>query len=195
MIWRLDATVPKGIYGQMMSGAWTTCPGCGLRMPRAEGPAGARPGASPECHGLYGELAARALSDPRLARFHQLSVDTYAAQHAHPEDPPIGTAFALLGLHWALDRGLSGNQVRAAHQRLAEATASWPPFDRPRRTGQVTVFEVAAAGSWQEHRDLLYRWARSVWAAWAPAHARVEELTKRHWPAIAQAAARAAPQA
>jgi len=83
--------------------------------------------------------------------YHQLAVDTYAAQHAardvDGDIPPIGVAYALVGLHLALDRGMPGMRVRAAHQRMGKPDRSWPRLPAPERTGAVTVLDVAAAGA------------------------------------------------
>jgi len=80
------------------------CPGCGLELPASGLPSDPRRNASPECWQLYGEVQGYALRHLELVRdLHQLTVDTYAAQHA-PRDPggdrpPIGVAYALVGLH------------------------------------------------------------------------------------------------
>ena len=94
----------------------TICPGCGLELPGSGLPPDPRHNASAECWQLYGEVQGYALRHPWLVRdLHQLTVDTYAAQHA-PRDPgggpPIGVAYALVGLHLALDRGRTGLEVR-----------------------------------------------------------------------------------
>jgi Family of unknown function (DUF5946) len=105
-----------------MSGS-TTCPGCGLQLPASGVPWDRRRNASPECWQLYGEVQGFALRHLELVRdFQQLTVDAYAAQHG-PRDgggdvPPISVAYALVGLHLALDRGASGIEVRTAHQRM-----------------------------------------------------------------------------
>ena len=142
---------------------------------------------------MYHEVAARALSDWRLAAHHQLAVDTYAAQHAGAATPAIRVAFALLGLHWSLDLGLSGPEVRAAHGAAARASMTWPSFELPPRVHDVTVLDVAAAETPQQHVEELRRWAPRLWASWACARASVEQLTAELWPEIARAAARVAP--
>ena len=105
-----------------------------------------------------------------LGRFHQLTVDAYGAQHAGAPTPPISTAFALLGLHLALDEGWSGTAVRAAHQALARRHRSWPVFRAPAEPGSLTIADVAASTSPAEHAERVQAWAASVWEAWRPAH-------------------------
>jgi Family of unknown function (DUF5946) len=170
-----------------MSGS-TTCPGCGLELPASGLPWDPRRQASPECWQLYGEVQGFELRHVELVRdHHQLAVDAYAAQHA-PRDasgeiPPIGVAYALVGLHLALDRGVPGVQVRAAHQRMGKPDASWPPLPAPERTGAVTVLDVAAAGVMADsaagHARAVRGWAAAVWQAWAAQHAAVAALAGR----------------
>jgi hypothetical protein len=165
----------------------TTCPGCGLELPASGWLPDPRRNASPECWRLFGEVQGFELRHLELVRdYHQLAVDTYQAQHAprdHREIPPIGVAYALVGLHLALDRGLRGVEVRAAHQRMGKPDASWPRLEPPGHTGTVTVFDVAAAGtmvgSVSGHAEAVRRWAAAVWRAWAPRHATVAALTDR----------------
>jgi Family of unknown function (DUF5946) len=170
-----------------MSGA-TTCPGCGLRLPASGFPPDLRRNASPECWQLYGEVQGFALNHLELVRdFQQLTVDAYAAQHAPGEVGvnvlPISVAYALVGLHLALDRGVSGIEVRGAHQRMGRPDPSWPRLPTPERTGAMTVFDVAAAGamvgSVAGHAKAVRAWAAGVWQAWAAEHATVAALADR----------------
>ncbi len=151
------------------------CPGCGARFP---GPA---PGqvqvqvatyrASPECVADYHELSALILDNAAAAgQWHQLGTDTYAAQHVGPRMRPITLWFALVGLHLALDRGLTGPQVRDAHQYLSSRGGDWPRFAAPDSPGSLTAHDVP--------RDLdggalsagLVAWAEAVWQVWQPVH-------------------------
>jgi len=170
-----------------MSGR-TTCPGCGLELPASGVPWDPRRNASPECWQLYGEVQGFELHHVELVRdCHQLAVDAYAAQHAardvDGDIPPIAVAYALVGLHLALDRGMPGVQVRAAHQRMGKPDSSWPRLSAPERTGAVTVLDVAAAGAMVDsvtgHAEAVLAWAAAVWQAWAPQHAAVVALADR----------------
>jgi hypothetical protein len=144
----------------------STCPGCGLELP-GEAPADPCRHASAECWALYGEVSGAQMTRPaRLGAVRQLTVDAYAAQHVGPETPPIGPAFALIGLHLALDEGWAGWQVRDEHQRLARRRREWPRLTPPADLGPLTVFDVAMADSDDEHVALVRRWAETVWKAW-----------------------------
>jgi hypothetical protein len=187
---RVDAVAGRGLLAGAslitMSGS-TTCPGCGLQLPAIDLPWDRRRNASPECWQLYGEVQGFELRHLELVRdLHQLTVDAYAAQHAPREVgdvPPISVAYALVGLHLALDRGVSGLEVRAAHQRMGKPDPSWPRLPTPDRTGAISVFDVAAAGamvgSVAGHAKAVRAWAAAVWQAWAAQHATVAMLADR----------------
>ena len=162
----------------------SVCPGCGLRASPGGIPLDRPLNASAECWGLHAELVGFELNHPDLAgRYHQLTVDAYGAQHAGRPTGRIYVAYSLVGLHLALDRGWSGPQVRALHQRMGRPDASWPDFRRSSRTGALTVADVVTAGAWVDsvegHATLVDRWAHSVWDAWSDQAARVRELTAR----------------
>ena len=159
----------------------STCPGCGLWLPVELSSPIPRLNASGECWRLYGEVTGKAMTDPVLGGLHQLTVDSYAAQHPRAAGPTITTAFALIGLHLALEKGCSGIQVRDAHQRLARERKRWPAFRAPAglKAIALTILDVAISSSRDEHRDALDRWARAVWSAWSPEHEIIAELAGR----------------
>ncbi|TME13208.1 MAG: serine/threonine protein kinase [Chloroflexi bacterium] len=128
---------------------------------------------------MYGEVAGYELQHVALlGRWHQLLVDTYAAQHVGERTPRIGPAFALIGLQLALERGWDGPVVRDAHQALARAHRDWPPFlPAPRFQGGLTVADLALAGSSEAHVEILRAWAGDVWAGWADRQETVRALT------------------
>jgi hypothetical protein len=161
----------------------TPCPGCGLVLPGSGALWERRSLASEACHALYGEVAGYELEHlVRLGKWHQLLVDTYAAQHAGPETPLIGTAFALVGLALALEDGWDGLRVRDAHQQMAREFQGWPRFELPPSRGSVTVFDLAMAGSPEAHVERLGVWAADVWAAWSASHAAVRALISERLP-------------
>jgi hypothetical protein len=164
-------------------GAWAACPGCGVALPGASVSSDTRRNASDACWQMYGEVTGRELQDlVALGRYHQLTVDTYGAQHAGAATPAIGTAFSLIGLHLALDEGLDGPDVREIHRRLAADRVAWPRFDPPTTSWAVTVYDVALAGSSEEHAALVARWAASVWEGWRGAHRPVARLIAERLP-------------
>jgi len=159
------------------------CPGCGVELPDSAAPWDSRSLASEACHALYGEVAGfESQHIVELGRWHQLLVDTYAAQHAGHRTPSIGTAFALIGLHLALVQGWDGLAVRHAHQDLARRYREWPVFPTPGRRGAQTVLDLALASTPEEHVERLRAWATSVWEAWAESHVAVVTLIAERLP-------------
>ncbi len=152
------------------------CPGCGARLPVSDAFPDARYNASAECWQLYGELTAYTLTRGYDTFIHQLLVDTYGAQHPVEGGPPIGLAFALIGLYLTYERGYTGRQVQHMHMLLAQRSKTWPRFTPPSDRGLLTVADVLRAGPGEERDELLRRWGRSVWNAWAPEHERVRSL-------------------
>jgi hypothetical protein len=159
------------------------CPGCGVSLPSTgQHAAPPRRRASAECWQRYGEVAGAILANPAvLGRWHQTSVDAYAAQHVAPDTPAITVCFALNGLYLVLERGLAGTAAREAHRRLASTVdrREWPRFTAPARPGAVTVLDVNLFGTPQEQARAVERWGRSVWQAWSHVHEQVREMTER----------------
>ena len=153
------------------------CPGCGLQLP-ATGSA-VDPGrlrASPECSELYGEVFARVMTDAvRLGRWHQTCVDAYAAQHVGSRTPLITTFFALSTLYLVLERDFTGQQGRQAHSYIATnfGPSDWPCLEGPTRRGEITVMDVALAGTAEELATGIHEWGQSVWHSWPGAHDQV----------------------
>lgn len=164
--------------------AWTVCPGCGARLPVTGWTPPRGLDGSGECWQVHGEVVGFEVAHVELVRrFHQLTVDAYGAQHAGGRSSPLRVAYSLVGLHLALDRGLPGHEVRAAHQRMGRRDPSWPAFARPEQTGEVTIVDVAEAGvmlgSVAGHAELAQRWADVVWRSWEHQHAAVVALSER----------------
>jgi hypothetical protein len=112
---------------------------------------------------------------PQLGGLHQLTEDAYGAQHAGPKVPAIGMAFALIGLHLALDEGWSGNGVRSAHQYIAAHHRDWPRFAAPQIVAGLTIAHVAGSSTPEEHASRVRAWAASVWESWSAEHQAVRE--------------------
>jgi hypothetical protein len=72
--------------------------------------------------------------------------------------------------------------VRAAHQYLAQRFRNWPAFDPPSTTRNVTVMDVAVAGSPDAHEAAVSRWAADVWSSWRHEHDRVARLVGERLP-------------
>lgn len=136
---------------------------------------------SPECWLVFTEVVGAEFNHALLyGQAHQLTVDSYAVQHAGGPHPDKSVDIHLCGLHLVLERGLAPTRVPRLQQRLAAARNSWPHFTPPADTGKLTVFDLALADSTEAHIELAREWARSVWQAWSPHHAAVAGLVSQH---------------
>lgn len=158
------------------------CPGCGLELPIREGAAcHAYYHASPECWSMYTEVLGLEYSNSALfGAVHQLTVDTYAAQHAGGLHPDKSVAIHLSGLYLVLDRGVHPLRVPPLLQRLAASGEVWPHLEPPVDRGALTVWNVASIAPGDEYLKSVRAWAHQVWKAWSEHHGAVASLLSRH---------------
>ena len=169
----------------MTTRSQTTCPGCGLELP--EKPAASGEGyynATSECFDVYAEILGEEFSSPVLfGAVHQLSVDTYAVQHAGGPHPDKSMGVHLVGLYLVLERGFAPTSAPPIMAKMASAIAVWPHFDPPARSAEqrlLTVYDVATSESIPEQIKAVKAWAQSVWGAWAEHHDGVAALVAEH---------------
>ena len=153
------------------------CPGCGLEMLRRDN---ALPDVyyhtSPECWAVYTEVLAAELSNALLfGQVHQLTVDSYAVQHAGGPHPDKSVDIHLAGLHLVLEGGKRPTEVSPLLQQLASHVHAWPHF-LPATYQTMTVFDVALADSVEDHIRLVRQWATGLWSAWSAHHSAVAQL-------------------
>ena len=136
---------------------------------------------SPECWSVYTEVLGSEFNNALLfGQVHQLTVDSYAVQHAGGAHPDKSIAIHLSGLHLVLDRGVASPAVPPFLQRLAGAVREWPHFTPPTDMGSVTVCDIALSDSVKDHIEGVRRWAGFMWKAWHEHHAAVKDLVTRH---------------
>lgn len=146
------------------------CPGCGARLPAADGPTHAYIGASAACWARYGELLAQAAADPARGGG-QLAVDAYAVQHpGRPERRAIrSVAGHLMSLCLVLERGLDPDEAPRLLDLVLRRAPDLRWLEPPVPNGTLTVVDVLAAAP-GDRAGCVELWARDVWRAWA-AHA------------------------
>ena len=137
---------------------------------------------SAECWAVYGEVLSAEYSHATIfGQVHQLTVDSYAVQHAGGEHPDKSIDIHLAGLHLTLVRGIHPAHLPPHLQRLAERVASWPHLSAPKITWRLTVFDVAVvAGELESHTRVVRAWANEVWQAWSADHAAVAAMVEQH---------------
>lgn len=170
-----------------LQGAGESCPGCYAKFDVLPGAATHEyVGSSPGCWAAFGELAAREFGDPAYGAVHRHTVDVYMVQHPgqHERRQRQSVALHLIGLcHW-LEHGMQAGQLNPITQSLASQKREWP-WLQPPDAYDITVLDVLAATSPEQHRELVQAWAVSVWQAWS-AHREIV----RGWAADAMKARR-----
>ena len=151
---------------------------CGFEAPAIEGPRHVYFNATAACWAKYGEVLGREFSTPALLRIHQLSVDTYAAQHPGGAHPDKSIAIHLVGLYSVLVQHVPTAEMPRRHKYLAEAVRDWPHFEPPARLGRLRASDVARTNSAEAHAAAVRAWAHSVWTAWSEHHTAIEDFAR-----------------
>lgn len=153
----------------------SVCPGCGLNMPeRKSASYDGYYNTSPECWIVYTEVLEAEYSNAFLfGRIHQLTVDSYAMQHAGGKHPDKSVVVHLCGLHLVLERGLQPTSVPSLLQKLATRTRDWPHFEPPAEKLSLTVCDIALTGNVEDHIKLVREWSSAVWEMWGQHHSAV----------------------
>lgn len=132
---------------------------------------------SDECWDLYTEVLETEYSNAFLfGQVHQLTVDSYAVQHAGEPHPDKSLDVHLFGLYLALVKGIRSPYIPPLLQRLVAAIDAWPHYEPPPNTSPLTVFDVAFCDSTADHIKVVKDWAHSVWESWSEHHAEVARL-------------------
>jgi len=143
------------------------CDGCGLAVE----------GGADRCQAMFDDASVREYGDVRFAGRRRLVVDTYALQH------PDRYCKSATSLAAHLTGACIAIEYRTREVELNDAVQRWlgrrPELDRPdvpASRGPLTIADVLAATSVNDHRAVVERWARGTWAAYAKLH-----LIARTW--------------
>lgn len=153
------------------------CPGCGAPFDPISGPVHEYMESSPGCWRAFGEVLAREYGDPDLFAVHRLTVDAYAVQHpgGHSRQAVQSVGVHLVRLCLFLEQGLGPKEANAAMLRVGRTKASMGKLPHPACLGAVTVADVLAAGSKEEHARVVRLWAQAAWQAWPASHEQVRQ--------------------
>ena len=136
---------------------------------------------SPECWGVFTEVLESEFSNALLfGQVHQITVDTYAVQHAGGKHPDKSVVVHLTGLHLVMTKGVRPTGVPSLLQRLASRVKVWPHLTPPARFSDITVCDVALAESMEDHVNKVRGWSGAVWEAWSEHHAELARLVSQH---------------
>jgi len=156
------------------------CPGCGALVPNIDGPTHAYIGASPGCWKVYCDVLAREYGELRNPPYHRITVDAYAAQHPGVESRRSVQSVAghLIALHLVLERGLDTAYVTKVLGGIPKAADRFEWLTPPDFGRSMTVLDVAAAVTPEDHERAVRAWAASVWDAWREHHGTVHDWAK-----------------
>ncbi len=162
--------------GLTTANATERCPGCGAPVPTVPGgPRHRYIGASPGCWAIYTAMLASEFG-AFDARTHQLSVDSYAAQHPGDRSPRAiqSVCTHLVALCLSLEHGFGVEDLRPLVNDLNKGrwfAARWlepPPSPFP-----MTVLDLLDADSPDAYGALVREWASATWNAWSAHHTQV----------------------
>lgn len=160
------------------------CIGCGGLVPDIAGPTHRYMESSPGCWQVFGEVLAREYGDPYFGAVHRLTADTYAVQH--PGRPSSRQAIQsvnahLLSLCLILERGMPPGNATRALKAAVDQKSRFDWLTPPESLGAITVVDVLAATTPEEHGHKVRAWAGSAWSAWAPHHDTIRAWASRLW--------------
>jgi hypothetical protein len=130
---------------------------------------------------LYTEVLEAEYSNAFLfGQVHQMTVDSYAVQHAGGPHPDKSLDIHLYGLYLALEKGIRSPYIPPLLQRLATDIKVWPHYEPPTETVSLTIFDVAFCDSTEDHIRVVREWAQAVWNTWSACHAEVARVVSEH---------------
>jgi hypothetical protein len=133
---------------------------------------------SPGCWSGFGELLAKDYSSADRMTFHQVVVDTYAAQH--PGSGALPQQVQSVGLHLMtlclfLECATDPALGTALHRKMMARRPAFRPLERS-GPGELTWTHVPMDGAPHLVRGSAYAWASAVWDSY-----RDEHPTVRTW--------------
>ena len=152
------------------------CCGCGVEFGDQDGPTHPYMLSSPGCWAAYGQVLAREYEDhPAYSEIHKLTVDTYAVHHPGIETPQARSSvgFHLSRIHLWLEFGWTVSEIDAVMNEISAKRRAYPWLAPPATRAAVSVADVLAARTPEEHKEMVRRWARAVWDNWSEHHAKV----------------------
>ena len=148
------------------------CSSCGLVVE----------GGTQGCQRLFESIGLREYEDMRFARYHRIVVDVYAMQHPDRYGRSAKSFAAhLTGLCAWIDDEANAQSVNAAVQRWLSGPSPIEKPALPTSFGADTVRALVDTDDPVRYGQVLRRWARTTWDAYASLHS-----TAHAWIAAAQ---------
>lgn len=149
---------------------------CNAEVPDVAGPISSQDyiPQSPGCWKLYTEVLAREYGEWKYPPIHRLTVDAYAAQHptVEPNKKSAQSVIVhLLNIYLFNQRGWSGEKIIQNMKEVLEKNKGqfiW--LEPPKTLGHLTIADVCAAKTLEDHNKIVKEWSISVWDAWIDYH-------------------------
>lgn len=140
--------------------------------------------ASQACLAIYHDVVGFEMDHvDLLGDLHQVTVDTYGAQHPLAPTPSIRIYYGLVGLLLTLEYGWSGARVRHLHRSMGKPASWWPKINAPDFRGHLTISHVANSGlksmNPKGHRQALFESGLAVWTSWQSQHEIIKMFSMR----------------
>ena len=151
------------------------CIWCRGTFPAIQGPVHEYMESSPGCWATFGRVLAREYSDPQFFETHRLTVDSYAVQHP---GRPSRQSIQSVGVHLVrlclfIEHELAPEEANSAMLAAARRKSEYFWLEPPASLGVLTVADIDACASVQQHKALVRSWAAQMWQVWAPHHATI----------------------
>jgi len=155
------------------------CHSCGAKIPPSlTGASHAYLDASPGCWARFNDVLAREYSDFRYFAVHSLTVDAYAAQHPGAESRQTirSINFHLLSLYAYYYGHRELYELSQLKQQLAtlKQQFQWPTI--PGDFGELTINDIWATETEQQHREAVSLWGKSVLDCWYDYHPYLRDI-------------------
>ena len=163
-----------------MDTALEQCPGCGVRLPKSEGPTHRYIGASAGCWALYTALLNGGAPPLAPTPANALLIDAYAAHHPGVPSPQAvqSVAVHLLTLYGVLVRGVAHGNALWVRQRALRVQKS-PKHSRfswltpPSFVRSPTVLDIVQAATPTVRTEQVEQYVAAVWSCWSQPYADV----------------------
>lgn len=156
------------------------CESCKGKFPKLKnGPVHPYMDSSPGCWALYGEVLSREYSERSFFEkdyIHKLTVDTYAAQHPGRESRQSinSVGYHLIRLCLILDKKISVEDTQKVMVLITQQKKNFFWLQPPKNLGEVSVINVYNAITVEKHKEIVQKWAESVWGSWHAHHATIK---------------------
>ncbi len=122
------------------------------------------------CQAVFYEIAALAYRDPSYGRLHNLVVDAYCMQHVETYCKSAKSYAAHLARLCCGIEFQGNREAYAAIQQWLDGAVSLEKPQTLSYVGNLTIIDVRAARSAQEHSRLVHNWSQNVWEAYTEQH-------------------------